>query len=199
MKLPWSKNNEYPYTKHSAPITNGILRNSKLALDDKSKFPRDNEGLRVAFSLPETANPQRLRASENKKYSRPIDVYPKSLRKNRDKNRGSKGKGSPVDRPAHVPKHSPKTSSSGTPASTHVRQRRNSMSGHDPKRRLGDVSADKIASGYGKWPSNETIDTADLSDVSEERGHSQKRLSALIDEKIKAKARKQAERQVGAS
>lgn len=60
-----------------------------------------------------------------------------------------------------------------------------------PRRRLGDMPPDKISSCYGKWESTSTIDTADISEHSE--SSRTRTLSELLDEKIEAKLRRQAE------
>lgn len=62
MKLPWSKEKQYLYTEHSAPITNGILRNGKGAALTGAAYrcSRQGEDRRVTFSLPRTASQMSL-------------------------------------------------------------------------------------------------------------------------------------------
>jgi len=59
----------------------------------------------------------------------------------------------------------------------------------EPPKRLSDMSADKIASVYGKYESTGTIETAEISDISDEphRLRTRTKLSSLLDEKIEAK------------
>lgn len=55
MKFPWSKK-DYEYSKFSAPITNGILRNSKVSAPTAALVrPRDNN---VTFRIPRTGSSQ---------------------------------------------------------------------------------------------------------------------------------------------
>eukprot|EP00581_Thalassiosira_minuscula_P006761 CAMPEP_0183704788 /NCGR_PEP_ID=MMETSP0737-20130205/2068_1 /TAXON_ID=385413 /ORGANISM="Thalassiosira miniscula, Strain CCMP1093" /LENGTH=366 /DNA_ID=CAMNT_0025931795 /DNA_START=79 /DNA_END=1179 /DNA_ORIENTATION=- len=59
-----------------------------------------------------------------------------------------------------------------------------------PPRRLSEMSADKMASVYGKYQSTGTIQTANISDRSEKPRRSRTKLSSLLDEKIEAKMRR---------
>lgn len=55
MKFPWSKK-DYEYSKYSAPITNGILRNSKVSAPTETMArPRHNN---VTFRIPRTGSSQ---------------------------------------------------------------------------------------------------------------------------------------------
>ena len=55
MKFPWSKK-DYEYSKYSAPITNGILRNSKVSAPTATSIrPRNNN---VSFRIPRTGSSQ---------------------------------------------------------------------------------------------------------------------------------------------
>ena len=55
MKFPWSKK-DYEYSKYSAPVTNGILRNSKVSAPTATAVrPRNNN---VTFRIPRTGSSQ---------------------------------------------------------------------------------------------------------------------------------------------
>ena len=55
MKFPWSKK-DYEYSKYSAPVTNGILRNSKVSAPTATAVrPRNNN---VTFRIPRTSSSQ---------------------------------------------------------------------------------------------------------------------------------------------
>lgn len=278
MKFFWSKK-KYPYTQHSAPITNGILRNGKGAAATDRRRNRDD--VRVTFSLRRTGSsqinlesngtmdtvdastyseerplPQRnlsilldekieaklqafryvkhesnssidatdmsdisedrpwprdklsiLRAAmERTELERPRASASRSKKscppkpkkgcsRTRRKNDDEKTEGS--ERRRNQQRDRKKIVST-----THARgeRRRTDLTSEvgveKPKRRLGELSADKIASSYGKWESTGTIDTADISEISEERPRPRAKLSLqlslLLDEKIEAKMRRKA-------
>lgn len=239
MKLPWSKQKS-PYTRHSAPIINGILRNGKGSKStNRPRHPRRDDGMRVSFSLRRTGSSQMCHdmiraesekpsASRSKKPSRrPKEEHPRRRRKNadsekaernegsRDQQRGRKNKS--VTRTPKERKRSDLTSARVKGGSSDTDERRLSRSIasavsegssdtlgslEKSERRLGDLPAENIASGYGKWESNGTIDTADISDhsaerprlrtnLSKERPRPRTKLSLLLDEKIEAKMRRQ--------
>lgn len=261
MKLPWSKQ-KYQYSRHSAPITNGILRNGK-----GSEFSNrsSDDSLHVSFALQRTGRSQmsldhihaatmgkKLSASRGKYPSHRIQKaeYSRTRRKNdrgktekneRDHEQQSvrKTKSMTLTRKEHK-----RSDASGCSSDTQEHKLQRSITSETSDgssdtlcslkkspRRLGDLPAEKIASGYGESESIGTLDTImsessaecprlqtetnhlsllhlldekqvdkksidranECNNGTERPGKQSKRLSALLDEKIKAKMKRQAQ------
>lgn len=239
MKFPWSKK-KYAYTKHSAPVTNGILRNGKGAAANNR--PRSCGDLQVTFSpspLPRASGShmildavrvasgatgsERRRAGDAFVRGRPHseEEYPRKLKplekvkthgSDPHRERKSKNGGDRKSSSRNALQHSDDSSNSMSTCENPMHrmeggggQKRSARTESElsddssakpntleiPRRRLGDMPPDNISSGYGKWESTSTIDTADISEHSE--SSRTRTLSELLDEKIEAKLRRQAE------
>jgi len=73
--------------------------------------------------------------------------------------------------------------SSGTKVSEHSSDTLVSL--ENSQRKLGDLP-ERVLSSYPKWESNSTVETAEISDISEDQPL-QRQLSSLLNEKIEAK------------
>ena len=204
MKLPWfkslrrpKKNDKLPsYTPQSAPITNGILRNGSSRPSQSDNASNQKANRHVSFSFQRLGNAQ-------------MDDTSNSCKVPQEKRRAEKG-----DHDVTISEHDTtmnggnsttigSLSSQEDGESEFFSRTRNgcsmpiifepdkSCSIHSVEitgRRLSELPK-MLASGYGKWESNETIDTADSSVQSIERPR--RPLSDLLDEKIAAKLRRQ--------
>mmetsp|Transcript_6421 Transcript_6421/g.13994 ORF Transcript_6421/g.13994 Transcript_6421/m.13994 type:complete len:233 (-) Transcript_6421:140-838(-) len=184
MKLPWSKTKKkYQYSQHSAPITNGILRNGKGATAAVRQIKCDD--VHVTFSVRRTGSAQMLDAVDQA-YERTRSTASKSSSHSHGRN-------------SHTPDLN---DSSKTRRKTDSRHRKkhdatssnksDSMdnSPEESGRRLSEITTSKGAASYGQWDSNGTMSTVDTAESYDMEGRPPLRseLSLRIDEKIEAKS-----------
>lgn len=158
------------YTPHSAPITNGILRNSK--------FPR-NEERRVTFSMSSRSQTQmNLDAIRAAMGEVKVDDPSAGSEKSRPPKEDSRKQKNDGERDKNKNKNQHCDRNKTTAPQTQEQD----------KRGIRDLTKEHSENGE----SNGTLDTVDTSDVNmaEERTRPRRRLSLLLDAKIETKMRR---------